>query len=62
MTDYCTVSLENTRLKVSINLGAGESELLTSHKNLNDFKWHSVFIIRKEANLSIMIDNKLSER
>lgn len=57
-TDYCIVRLENGRLKVNINLGAGESELLTSKDvKLNDFKWHDVFIIRKEANLSIVLDS-----
>lgn len=62
-TDYCVVQLENSRLKISINLGAGDSELLTSHNiKLNDFKWHSVFIIRKEANLSVVIDNLYTER
>lgn len=56
-TDYCIVRLENGRLKVNINLGAGESEFLTSKDvKLNDFKWHDVFIIRKEANLSILVD------
>lgn len=57
-TDYCIVRLENGRLKVNINLGAGESELLTSKDvKLNDFKWHDIFIIRKEANLSILVDS-----
>lgn len=58
-TDYCIVGLEDGRLKVNINLGAGESELLSSRDvKLNDFKWHDVFIIRKEANLTIIVDNK----
>lgn len=57
-TDYCIVRLENGRLKVNINLGAGESELLTGKDvKLNDFKWHDVFVIRKEANLSILVDS-----
>lgn len=57
-TDYCIVRLENGRLKVNINLGAGESELLTAKDvKLNDFKWHDVFVIRKEANLSILVDS-----
>lgn len=59
ITDYCIVGLEDGRLKVNINLGAGESELLSSRDvKLNDFKWHDVFIIRKEANLTIIVDNK----
>lgn len=59
MTDYCIVGLDNGRLKVNINLGAGESELLSSGDVvLNDFKWHDVLISRKEANMSIIIDNK----
>lgn len=63
VTDYCTVRLENSRLKISINLGAGESELITSHSiKLNDFKWHTVLVARKEANLSVVIDNTYTER
>lgn len=57
------VRLENSRLKFIINLGAGEQELLTPQSiKLNDFKWHNVFIIRKEADLSIVIDNTHIER
>lgn len=57
-TDYCIVKLNNGRLQVNINLGAGETEVSSPQENLNDFKWHDVFIIRKEANLSIIIDSK----
>lgn len=56
-TDYCIVELENGKLKVNINLGAGEFELLSpSNTKLNDFKWHDVVIERREANLSMIID------
>lgn len=56
--DYCIVGLEDGRLKVNINLGAGESESLSSENVvLNDFNWHDVLITRREANLSILIDN-----
>ncbi|EFA11160.2 Chondroitin sulfate proteoglycan 4-like Protein [Tribolium castaneum] len=56
-TDYCIVRLENGRIKININLGAGESELLSQHNfKLNDFKWHEVTITRREANLSMQVD------
>lgn len=56
-TDYCIVRLENGRIKININLGAGESELLSPHNlRLSDFKWHEVSIIRREANLSMQVD------
>lgn len=56
-TDYCIVRLENGRIKININLGAGESELLSQHNlKLNDFKWHDVSINRREANLSMQVD------
>lgn len=56
--DYCIVGLEDGRLKVNINLGAGESELLSSENVvLNDFMWHDILLSRREANLSILIDN-----
>lgn len=57
-TDFCIVQIEKGRLKVNINLGAGESELLSpANFPLNDFKWHNVSIARKDANLSVTIDN-----
>lgn len=56
-TDYCIVELDNGRIKVNINLGAGESELLSPNNlKLNDFTWHEVIIERREANLSMSID------
>lgn len=57
-TDYCIVRLDNARLKLNINLGSGEFELASPFNTpLNDFEWHQVSILRKEANLSFVIDN-----
>ncbi|CAH1153718.1 unnamed protein product [Phaedon cochleariae] len=57
ITDYCIVEIEKGRIKVNINLGAGESELISpSGLKLNDMKWHGIIIERKEANLSMVID------
>lgn len=57
-TDYCIIRLENGRIKININLGAGESELVSPRSlKFNDFKWHQVSILRREANLSLSIDN-----
>lgn len=51
------VQLENSRIKVIINLGAGESELLSpANAKFSDYKWHEVVIERREANLSLMVD------
>ncbi|XP_019760594.2 chondroitin sulfate proteoglycan 4 isoform X2 [Dendroctonus ponderosae] len=57
VTDYCKVDLENGRIRVVVNLGSGEAELI-SHGNpkLNDFKWHDVTISRKDGNLSMAVD------
>lgn len=56
-TDYCIVELENGRIKININLGAGESELYSpGNLKWNDLKWHEVTIQRREANLSMIID------
>ncbi|CAH2267704.1 jg22235 [Pararge aegeria aegeria] len=55
-TDYCMIRLESGRLKLHINLGAGESELSSSKGiNLNDTEWHYVSIIRREANLTMKV-------
>ncbi|KAJ2954210.1 hypothetical protein O0L34_g2449 [Tuta absoluta] len=56
-TDYCMIRLESGRLKLHINLGAGESEL-SSPKGiyLNDTQWHHVSIVRREANLTMKVD------
>lgn len=57
-TDHCIIRLDSGRVKININLGAGDTELLTPHDfTLNDLKWHEVFIIRKEANITVVIDN-----
>lgn len=56
--DHCIIRLDGGRIKISINLGAGESEVSTPHNLiLNDLKWHEVLIIRKEANISVVVDN-----
>ncbi|XP_075990954.1 chondroitin sulfate proteoglycan 4-like protein isoform X2 [Anticarsia gemmatalis] len=56
-TDYCMIRLESGRLKLHINLGAGESELSSAKGiHLNDTKWHHVSIIRREANLTMKVD------
>ncbi|XP_048004606.1 chondroitin sulfate proteoglycan 4 [Leguminivora glycinivorella] len=57
-TDYCMIKLETGRIKLHINLGAGESEL-SSPKGifLNDTQWHHVSIVRREANLTMKVDD-----
>ncbi|XP_049885189.1 chondroitin sulfate proteoglycan 4 [Pectinophora gossypiella] len=56
-TDYCMIRLESGRLKLHINLGAGESELSSPKAiYLNDTQWHHVSIIRREANLTMKVD------
>ncbi|CAG4984171.1 unnamed protein product [Parnassius apollo] len=60
-TDYCMIRLESGRLKLHINLGAGESEL-SSPKGiyLNDTQWHHVSIIRREANLTMKMEQAIN--
>lgn len=56
-TDYCIVQLEKGRIKININLGSGEAEVVSpSSLKLNDLEWHDVSIERKDANLTLMID------
>lgn len=56
-SDYCKVDLENGKLRVAVNLGSGEAELIShGSAKLNDFKWHDVTITRKDGNLSMVID------
>ncbi|XP_043510308.1 chondroitin sulfate proteoglycan 4 [Frieseomelitta varia] len=56
-TDYCLIKLEAGRLKVHINLGAGESEMASARGlTLNDLSWHEVNLTRREANITLQID------
>ncbi|CAB0031771.1 unnamed protein product [Trichogramma brassicae] len=56
-TDYCLIRLESGRLKVNINLGAGEKELASNRELvLNDLGWHEVNITRRDANITLTID------
>lgn len=49
------IRLEKGKLKLNINLGAGESELFSSKGSLNDSQWHHVNIVRREANLTMKV-------
>lgn len=52
--------MESGKLKLHINLGAGESELSSSKGTyLNDTQWHHVSIIRREANLTMKVFIKI---
>lgn len=56
-TDYCFVLLEGGKLKVKINLGAGESEVSSPRGlRLDDLNWHLVNISRKEGDLNLVVD------
>ncbi|KZC12862.1 Chondroitin sulfate proteoglycan 4, partial [Dufourea novaeangliae] len=56
-TDYCLIKLEAGRLKVHINLGAGESEMASARGlTLNDLSWHEVNLTRRDANITLRID------
>ncbi|VVC37769.1 Concanavalin A-like lectin/glucanase domain,Laminin G domain [Cinara cedri] len=56
-TDYCFVLLEAGKLKVKINLGAGESEISSPRGlRLDDLHWHLVNISRKEGDLNLAVD------
>ncbi|KAK3912268.1 Chondroitin sulfate proteoglycan 4 [Frankliniella fusca] len=57
-TDYCYIRLETGRLKVRINLGAGEAEVDSPRGlRLDDLVWHEVELTRKEADVTIIIDH-----
>lgn len=56
-TDYCIIELENGRIKLNINLGAGETEIITPVGAIfNDLNWHAVNLQRREANLTLVVD------
>ncbi|XP_059478684.1 chondroitin sulfate proteoglycan 4-like isoform X2 [Neocloeon triangulifer] len=56
-TDYFLVRLEAGKLKVHVNLGAGESEIkLAKGLRLDDLSWHEVFITRKDADMTVQVD------
>ncbi|KAI5692958.1 hypothetical protein M8J75_004814 [Diaphorina citri] len=55
--DYCLLRLESGRLKVHINLGAGDTEISTPRGlRLDDLLWHSVNVTRIEANVTLTVD------
>ncbi|KAK5639651.1 hypothetical protein RI129_012143 [Pyrocoelia pectoralis] len=57
-TDYCILRLDDSKLKVNINLGSGEFEIASPQGiKLNDLEWHEVTVIRREASLSLIVDN-----
>ncbi|XP_054277996.1 chondroitin sulfate proteoglycan 4 [Macrosteles quadrilineatus] len=56
-TDYCLIRLEAGRLKVHINLGAGETEVASPKGlKLNDLTWHQVVVSRTDANITLLVD------
>ncbi|XP_051173583.1 chondroitin sulfate proteoglycan 4 isoform X2 [Leptopilina boulardi] len=56
-TDYCLIKLEAGRLKVHINLGAGESEIPSAQRlTLNDNNWHEINLTRREGKITLQID------
>ena len=49
--------------QVHINLGAGESELSSPlNMKLNDLKWHTVKLIRDEAEMELVLDSQHTSR
>lgn len=49
--------------QVHINLGAGESEMSSPlNVKLNDLQWHTVKLIRNEAEIQLIIDNEHTSR
>ncbi|XP_014249447.1 chondroitin sulfate proteoglycan 4 [Cimex lectularius] len=57
-TDYCLMKLVSGRLKVYINLGAGESTIASPHGlRLDDLNWHHISFTRKDADVTLTIDN-----
>ncbi|KAK9497907.1 hypothetical protein O3M35_003808 [Rhynocoris fuscipes] len=57
-TDYCLIRLIAGRLKVYINLGAGESTVTSPRGlRLDDLNWHMVSFVRKEADVTLTVDN-----
>ncbi|XP_066901747.1 chondroitin sulfate proteoglycan 4 isoform X2 [Halyomorpha halys] len=57
-TDYCLIKLVSGRLKVHLNLGAGESTITSPlGLRLDDLTWHQVSFSRIDAFVNLTIDN-----
>jgi chondroitin sulfate proteoglycan 4 len=62
-TDYCLIMLQQGMLKVHINLGAGESEVSSPRGfRLDDLQWHTVKLLRTEADIELIIDEEQISR
>lgn len=57
-TDYCMIRLEGGKVKLHINLGAGET-VLSSGSHLNNTQWQHVTIVRREANLTMKVNDNI---
>ncbi|XP_068083524.1 chondroitin sulfate proteoglycan 4 [Anabrus simplex] len=57
-TDYCLVRLETGRVKVHINVGAGEREVVSPKGlRLDDLTWHEIVITRSDAAFTLKVDS-----
>ena len=49
--------------QIHINLGAGESEVSSPlNMKLNDLKWHTVKLVRNEAEMELILDSQHTSR
>ncbi|OXA39675.1 Chondroitin sulfate proteoglycan 4 [Folsomia candida] len=60
-TDYCLLVLDAGRLKVHINLGAGETEIGSEAPFLlNDMAWHTINVTRRGSALTMQVDQHVT--
>ena len=63
MTINVVISQSFYLRQVHINLGAGESEISSGREHrLDDLQWHEVKIVRTEADLRLIVDQKYTSR
>ena len=55
-SDYCTVEIQNGHLQVRMNMGSGETSLVSSRNYLNNLEWHEVHIHRVGKTVTMLID------
>ncbi|XP_054159667.1 chondroitin sulfate proteoglycan 4-like [Oppia nitens] len=55
--DYCIICIKNGQINVRINLGSGESHLMSNDLKLNDLKWHRIDVQRVDSEISLTIDD-----
>ncbi|XP_019746639.1 neurexin 3b isoform X11 [Hippocampus comes] len=58
--DTLRLELDSGRVKLTVNLGKGPEALYAGQK-LNDNNWHSVRVVRRGKNITLIVDDDMAE-